>query len=169
MRRGGVLNTRLSAALAALGHDDILLVTDAGFPIIYDDRVIDMALLPNVPDLFTTLRAIRSEIWVERFAVIEEATTHNPTVWNGVREVFPDAIASTMPNEWFHGDGWRQAKCVVRTGAWLPWGNVALFSGIPVVEWFANTGAPVPEAWRERHELNSKLGWSGVGARIREE
>ncbi len=162
MRRGGVINTRLSAALAALGHDDILLVTDAGFPIVYDDRVIDLALVPNVPDLFTVLRAIRSEIWVERFAVIEDAKQHNPVVWKGVAEVFPDAIASTMPNAWFHGEGWRSAKFVVRTAAWLPWGNVALFSGIPVTEWFANTGAPVPETWRERYDLSERYGNLGV-------
>lgn len=162
MRRGGILNVRLQTAIAQMGHDDILLVTDAGFAHVYDERVIDLALVPGIPDLFTVLRAIRRELWVEAFALIEDATRHNPVVSEGVAAIFPDAKAETRPNAWFHGEGYRSAKWIVRTGAWLPWGNVALISGIPVVEWFANTGAAVPEAWVERHRLNREHGRDGI-------
>jgi len=162
MRRGGVLNTRLLRAISEMGHDDILLVTDAGFPMAYEDRVIDLALVPNVPDLFTVLRAIRQEMWVEAFAMIEQSKEHNPVAWNGVRDIFPDAKAGTRPNSWFHEEGYRAAKYIVRTGAWMPWGNVALISGIPVQEWFANTGAPLPADWKERHDLNVRLGRQGL-------
>jgi hypothetical protein len=44
----------------------------------------------------------------------------------------------------------------------MPWGNVALFSGIPVVEWFDATGAPVPEEWKERYEKNLEYGSEGL-------
>lgn len=163
MRRYGILNVRLAAAIAQMGHDDIMFVTDAGFPIPYpDDRVIDLAVVPGVPDLFTVLRGIRQEMWVERFALIEEAKKNNPNVTNGVKEIFPDAEATTMPNSWFHEDGYQEAKSIVRTGAWMPWGNVALFSGIPVVEWFDATGAPVPEEWKERYEKNLEHGSEGL-------
>jgi D-ribose pyranose/furanose isomerase RbsD len=163
MRRGGILNVKLMAAIAQMGHDDIMFVTDAGFPIRYpDDRVIDLAVFPNVPDLFIVLRGIRQEMWVEKFALIEEAQRHNPKVTNGVKEIFPDAEATTMPNSWFHEEGYQGAKFIVRTGAWMPWGNVALFSGIPVVEWFSATGAPVPEEWKERHNKNLKFGKKGI-------
>ena len=162
MRRNGILNVKLSRAISEMGHDDILLVTDAGYPMAYDDRVIDLALCPGVPDLVTVLRAIRQEMWVEEYHMIEDAKENNPTAWNGVAEVFPDAKASTRPNSWFHEDGYRGAKYIVRTGAWMPWGNVALVSGIPVQEWFSNTGASVPESWTERHELNVKFGKVGV-------
>jgi D-ribose pyranose/furanose isomerase RbsD len=163
MRRDGILNVRLAAAIAQMGHDDIIFVTDAGFPIRYpDDRVIDLAVIPNVPDLFTVLRGIRQEMWVEKFALIEEAKKNNPNVTNGVKDIFPDAEATTMPNSWFHEEGYQTAKFIVRTGAWMPWGNVALFSGIPVVEWFDATGAPVPEEWKDRYEKNLKLGNEGL-------
>lgn len=162
MRRNGILNVKLSRAISEMGHDDILLVTDAGYPMAYDDRVIDLALCPGVPDLVTVLRAIRQEMWVEEYHMIEDAKENNPNAWNGVADVFPDAKASTRPNSWFHEDGYRGAKYIVRTGAWMPWGNVALVSGIPVQEWFNNTGAPVPESWAERHELNVKFGKTGV-------
>ena len=162
MRRGGVLNVKLARAIAEMGHDDIMLVTDAGFQMAHDERVIDLALSPGIPDLLAVLRAIRSEMWVEAFFMIEDAKANNPHAWNGVAEVFPDADARTKPNEWFHGECYETAKFIVRTGAWMPWGNVALVSGIPVQEWFSNTGAPVPESWRERHELNVKFGQDGV-------
>lgn len=158
MRRGGILNVKLSSAISQMGHDDIMLVTDAGFQMEHGERVIDLALVPGLPDLFTVLKAIRREMWVEEFAMIAEAKENNPVAWNGVSAIFPDARAGTRPNEWFHGECYRSAKFIVRTGAWMPWGNVALFSGIPVAEWFANTGAPVPEAWKERHELNIRYG-----------
>jgi D-ribose pyranose/furanose isomerase RbsD len=163
MRRGRILNVKLTAAIAQMGHDDIMFVTDAGFPIRYpDDRVIDLAVVPNVPDLFTVLRGIRQEMWVEKFALIKEAERHNPKVTNGVKEIFPDAEATSMPNSWFHEEGYQGAKFIVRTGAWMPWGNVALFSGIPVVEWFGATGAPVPEEWEERHKKNLNFGKKGI-------
>jgi len=163
MRRGGILNVELASAIAMMGHDDIMLVTDAGFPINYpDDRVIDLAVVPNVPDLFTVLKGIRQEMWVEKFALIEETNKYGPNVKNGVAEIFPDAIATTMPNDWFHEEGYRKAKFFVRTGGWWPWGNVALFSGIPVIEWFGATGGPLPEDWQERYDLAKKHGQDGL-------
>ena len=163
MRRNGILNVDLAAAIAMMGHDDIMLVTDAGFPILYpDDRVIDLAVVPNVPDLFTVLKGIRQEMWVEKFALIEETAEYNPNVRDGVKKIFPDAIATTEPNEWFHGEGYEKAKFFVRTGGWWPWGNVALFSGIPVLEWFAATGGPLPDDWKERYELAEKYGQDGI-------
>ena len=162
MKRSGVLNVKLARAIAEMGHDDIMLVTDAGFQMAHDERVIDLALVPGVPDLLTVLGAIRGEMWVEAYAMIEDAKENNPNAWNAVAGVFPDAEARTRPNAWFHGECYDTAKYIVRTGAWMPWGNVALVSGIPVEEWFGNTGAPVPESWRERHALNVKHGRDGL-------
>lgn len=162
MRRGGVINVKLARAIAEMGHDDVMLVTDAGFQMAHDARVVDLALVPGVPDLLTVLRAIRGEMWVEAFVMIEEAKANNPNAWNGVSELFPDAEARTAPNAWFHGECYETAKYIVRTGAWMPWGNVALVSGIPVQEWFENTGAAVPDDWRDRHDRNVRFGRAGL-------
>ncbi len=160
MKRFGVLNHQLATAIAKMGHDDIMIVCDAGFPIVYDgsDKVIDLALVPGVPALETVLRAVRQELLVERFAVIEGSQTNNPQVVQTASEIFPDALEGTRPNAWFHEEGYHTAKYIVRTGAWMPWGNVALWSGIPVEEWFAATNAPVPTEWQELHEKNREHG-----------
>ncbi|GAA4289089.1 RbsD/FucU family protein [Georgenia daeguensis] len=160
MKRGRILNAKLSYAIATMGHDDLMLVTDAGLPFKHDERVIDLALSPDVPDLFSVLRAIRQEMWVEKLAFIKEGD--NPNVVNGVKDIFPDAEATFEPNDWFHHAVDQEAKWVVRTGAWTPWGNVALWSGIPAVEWFRSTGAPPPAEWDERLERARQYGHVGV-------
>lgn len=161
MKRSGIINARLSYAIATMGHDDLMIVTDAGLPFAHDQRTIDLALSPNVPDMVTVLTAIRQELWVEKYAFIKEG--HNPTIINSVSALFPDAERAFEPNDWFHHAVNHEAKWVVRTGAWTPWGNVALWSGIPVSEWMSSTGAPVPKEWDERLAKNQEFGWAGVG------
>lgn len=161
MKRSGIINAKLSYAIASLGHDDLIIVTDAGLPFKYDDRTIDLALSPNVPDMVTVLKAIRQELWVEKFGFIKEG--QNPNLVEAVSAIFPDAEKTFEPNDWFHHAVNHEAKWVIRTGAWTPWGNVALWSGIPVDEWMQTTGAPTPSEWNERLEKNKSHGWDGVG------
>ena len=161
MKRFGVINAKLSYAIATMGHDDLMIVTDAGLPFRHDERTIDLALAPNIPDMVTVLRAIRQELWVEKFAFIKEG--HNPNIVKAVSEIFPDAERTFEPNDWFHHAVNEEAKWVIRTGAWTPWGNVALWSGIPVAEWMASTGAPPPAEWEQRLAKNREFGWQGVG------
>lgn len=160
MKRGRIIHAKLSYAIATMGHDDLMIVTDAGMPFRRDERVIDLAVAPDVPDLFSVLKAIRQELWVERYAFIEEG--RNPNVVNGVSEIFPDAKQEFRPNEWFHEAVDHEAKWVVRTGAWTPWGNTALWSGIPFDEWTKTTGAEPPEEWSELLDLNRRFGQDGV-------
>ena len=164
MKRFGILNHRLASAVTKMGHDDIMIVCDAGFPVDHNeaDKVIDVSLVPGVPDLVTVLKALRQELWVERLAMKEAAPSGNPRIYQAVQDVFPDALSGTMPNEWFHEDGYAAAKYIVRTAAWLPYGDVALWSGIPVAEWFESTGVAVPEEWSDRLAKNRTEGHKGV-------
>jgi D-ribose pyranose/furanose isomerase RbsD len=164
MKRGGIINAKLSFAIATMGHDDLMIFTDAGLPFKHDERTIDLALSPNVPDMVTVLTAIRQELWVEKFAFIKEG--HNPNLVESVSKIFPDAERDFKPNDWFHQAVDHQAKWVIRTGAWTPWGNVALWSGIPVDEWMKSTGAEPPKEWDERLRLNREFGQEGVEHRI---
>lgn len=160
VKRGRILNTRLAHAVTAMRYGQFMLVTDAGMSFPDDHRVIDLALTPDVPDLFTVLRALRQELWVERYAFITEH--HNPRVVQGVAEIFPDAESTPMSSAWFHETAIHEAAWIVRTGAWMPWGDVALWSGLPVSEWFENTGAPPPAEWMDRLERNRLYGLDGV-------
>ena len=58
MNRGPILNSELSHAIARMGHGDLMIVCDAGFPITSTGWRIDLALVQDVPDLETVLTAV---------------------------------------------------------------------------------------------------------------
>jgi len=55
----------LAKAVASMGYQDILLVTNAGFPIPRDANRIDLAFYEGLPDVLDVLRVLRREVFVE--------------------------------------------------------------------------------------------------------
>ena len=43
-----------------------------------------------------------------------------------------------------------KVKFIVRTGAFDPWGNIVLYSGVDVPKWFTKPGTIVPEYYASR-------------------
>ena len=72
MRPGRILHPELAKALATCGHTDIILVTDAGFPIPKDANRIDLGYYAGQADLLDILRMLRKEIFVEEVAFAPE-------------------------------------------------------------------------------------------------
>ena len=66
MIRSGILNAELNHAIAAMGHGDLMIVCDAGFPIPSSAWRIDLAVVPDLPDLETVLLPISQTLIVER-------------------------------------------------------------------------------------------------------
>ena len=68
VNRSKLLNAQLSYAIASMGHGDLMIVCDAGFPIPSTAWRIDLAIVPDVPDLETVLQAIADNfitgVWV---------------------------------------------------------------------------------------------------------
>ena len=58
MKRTGILNADLNAALSRLGHGDIVLVGDCGMPAPAGVPVIDLALVHGVPRFEQVLDAL---------------------------------------------------------------------------------------------------------------
>ena len=78
MKRGAILNAELNHAIASMGHGDLMIVCDAGFPIPETVWRIDLALIPDVPDLETVLQAIASDLIAERVGYAAEMAENNP-------------------------------------------------------------------------------------------
>ncbi|MBL3699876.1 D-ribose pyranase [Leucobacter luti] len=144
MKRHGILNDRLSAALATLGHTDLILVVDAGFPIPRDAHRVDLAIAQDLPDLRTVLELIAREIIVEGVVRAEDVVTNNPRLDEWLTAEFTDAGFSTRTHADMLGELARQAKVIVRTGAFEPWGNVGLVCGVDVPKWFGGDGVIAP-------------------------
>jgi D-ribose pyranase len=150
VRRTGILNRELNAAIAALGHGDTLLVVDAGFPIPGDAHRVDLAVVPDLPDLRTVLVAIHRELIVERVVLAAEMAAHNGPLHGWLAEEFRDVELEGRPHAEMLTTVATSAKTVVRTGAFDPWGNIGLVSGVDVPAWFARDGIVMPDSYRER-------------------
>lgn len=49
-----------------------------------------------------------------------------------------------------------KAKVIVRTGAFDPWGNILLYSGVDAPVWFSKPGLNVPKEYQQRVEQMKK-------------
>jgi D-ribose pyranose/furanose isomerase RbsD len=61
-----------------MGHGDLLIVCDAGFPITSHIPRIDLAILPDLPDLETVLSAIAQDFIAEKVGYAAEMAENNP-------------------------------------------------------------------------------------------
>jgi simple sugar transport system permease protein/D-ribose pyranase len=154
MKRNGILNAELSGALATLGHTDILLVTDAGFPIPSDAHRIDLAIAEDLPRLETILELIAAEIVVEGVIFAEDVPTNNPRLDGFVRDLFSDAPVELKPHAEMLSEMAGKAKVIVRTGGFNPWGNIALVCGVDVPRWFDEPGSIAPDYYADRLNKN---------------
>jgi D-ribose pyranase len=150
MKRSGILNLGLNQALAAMGHGDLIIVCDAGFPIPDHITRIDLAIVADIPDLETVLTAISADFIAEKFGYANEMGQNNPLLKQKVDRIFAGAELVTFPHNEILTDLATKAKFIVRTGAFDPWGNILLYSGVDVRKWFTKAGTLVPDYYASR-------------------
>jgi D-ribose pyranase len=150
MKRNGILNLGLNQAIAAMGHGDFLIVCDAGFPIPSGVERVDLAVVPDIPDIATVLTAINSEFIAEKVAYATEMANNNPRLKEKVDRIFSGAEINTVPHADILGSLSHKAKFIVRTGSFDPWGNILLYSGVDVKRWFTKPGTIVPDYYQSR-------------------
>jgi D-ribose pyranase len=150
MKRNGILNAELSGALATLGHTDLIMVVDAGFPIPRTAHRVDLAVAQNLPDLRTVLGLISDELIVEGVVRAEDVTSNNPRLDEWLQQTFTDAEFTIRSHEEMLHDLAHQAKVIVRTGAFEPWGNIGLFCGVDVPRWFGGEGVIAPDYYASK-------------------
>ncbi|MEN6500366.1 MAG: D-ribose pyranase [Rectinema sp.] len=151
MKKGRILNQKLSEAIASMGHGDWIIITDAGFPIPNDARRIDLALEANVPTVHQVLAAILSDFVYERCVVTLEQKTNHPRLYADIESMIDRCPIETLPYSQFMLEFTVKPKFFVRTGAFEPWGNVALCSGVDAPRWFLKEkGINVPEYYIDR-------------------
>jgi len=132
VKKTPLLNVALSQAVAALGHGDIIVIGDAGMPVPPGTPCIDLAVTPGLPDFLGVLRAVLSEMQVERHVLAEETLQVAPPALAelerltasgvlGRRECLSHEALKTLC---------RQARVQVRTGECQPYTNIALMAGV---------------------------------------
>ncbi len=128
MKRTGILNAQLAAALARLRHTDTFVVSDSGLPVPPEIETIDLAVVYGVPSFEVVVRAILAEIVVEAAYVSEPIAEYNPDCLALLRELYPNVEAID------HDDLKNRvsaASFVVRTGEAKPFANAVFRAGVP--------------------------------------
>ena len=148
--RNSILNLCLNQAIAAMGHGDYLIVCDAGFPIPIRVTRIDLAVVPDLPDIATVLTAINNEFVAEKVAYAAEMAHNNPRLREKVDRIFAGTEITTVPQADILGTLVHNAKFIVRTGEFDPRGNILLYSGVDVKQWFSKAGTVVPDYYQAR-------------------
>lgn len=156
MKRGLILNNELSYAIASMGHGDFMIVCDAGFPIPADAWRIDLALAQDLPDLETVLSIINQDFVAEKVSYGEELSKYNPKLLETVRRIFSDSEHAPIPHSDIMERLCHEAKVIVRTGAFDPFGNILLYSGVDAPKWFTKPGLVIPENYQKRLKLLAK-------------
>jgi simple sugar transport system permease protein/D-ribose pyranase len=127
-----------------------LIVCDAGFPIPSEIPLIDLAILPDLPDLQTVLSAIAQDFIAEKVGYAAEMAENNPELKRKVDQIFAGADFITISHRQILSELSHQAKFIVRTGAFDPWGNILLYSGVDVPKWFTKPGTVAPEYYARK-------------------
>lgn len=160
MKKHGILNKELSAAIADMGHTDIMVIGDCGVPISDPAKRIDLALCEDVPTIAQVLDLIMDEMIFEKVVVAEEQAKYNPVHFHQVEALVKTRYATmtvdTMPHEDFFKEYLPKAKYIVRTGNMMPWGNVVLQAGIDAMKWFQKEGCITPGYYEERASYDNK-------------
>ena len=125
MKRQGVINQPLSNALAGLGHGDTFLLCDAGFPIPRDADRVDVSLSLGVPTMKQCLKAILSEVNVQKVVIASEMEEWNKEGREFLVGLFQKQELSEVPQEELVKLS-KNAKFIVRSGELGCYSNVLL-------------------------------------------
>lgn len=155
MRPNRILHPQLAEALATLGHTDILLVTDAGFPIPADANRIDLGFYEGLPDVLDVLRVMRKEMFAEEVHFAGDILEFNKPLYKSLQEIFTGsgAIFKLTTHEDLVNDIAHRAKVIVRSGSFNPWANIALVASTDPNAWFNGEGEVILPAYVERRRM----------------
>ncbi|MER7848148.1 D-ribose pyranase [Kitasatospora sp. NPDC096077] len=127
MKKGGILNRHLAAAIAELGHGDRVLVCDAGMPIPDGPRVVDLAFRAGIPSFEDVLAGLLDELVIEAAIAAQEVRAANPAADGLLAGSFTEL--AYVPHESLKELS-AGARLVVRTGEARPYANVLLRCGV---------------------------------------
>ncbi|MGO9413072.1 MAG: D-ribose pyranase [Spirochaetia bacterium] len=156
MKKGRILNKYLNDAIADMGHGDLIIVGDAGFPIPDPAKRIDLAIEKDKPGIVEILDLLMSDFIYEACIVAEEQKSFNPLLFQKVSKLADRCKVETIPHAELISTMPARAKYIVRTGAFEPWGNVILRSGVDAPVWFQKPGTVVPDYYADRTAYKEK-------------
>ncbi len=129
MKKTTLLNSHLSQVIASMGHTDMLVISDAGFPVPPGVQRIDLAVTAGLPSFLEVVRAVAAELEVERLTIATELQARATSLPADLQACFPHASMDAISHAEFKALS-AHARAVVRTGDCTPYANVILIGGV---------------------------------------
>jgi D-ribose pyranase len=129
MKEIGLINRSISKVVAEQGHQDLLMVVDAGFPIPLGIETIDISLSQNNPMVLDVLAELKKFYSVEKMILARQTKETNPTLFNKITTIWEDKTEIEVVDHTELKQISKTVKAVIRTGDFTAYGNVILVSG----------------------------------------
>ena len=130
MRRSGLLHAELNRVIAAMGHNDMLVIADVGLPVPPGVPCIDLALSRGVPSFAQVFEAIWGELAVEGVTFAEEIHGRNDAMVMLGKRLTSEGMAVSEISHALFKQQCAHACVIVRTGEHSPYANVILHAGV---------------------------------------
>lgn len=145
MKTNGILHNDLARLVARLGHGDMLVITDRGFPFPRHEKTecIDVSVGRNLPKFVDVVKVVLEELEIEKVIIADETKDISPHVYKELKDVIflkknkgNDIVEENIPHLEFKDlvlNGSLQGKEVkgfVKTGEFTPYANIILISGV---------------------------------------
>ena len=101
MKKTPLLNAQLSYTIATLGHNDMLVIADAGLPIPPEVERIDLALTHGIPGFVETLKVVLSEMQVDHIILAEETGKVSPQIAQSIQDALAGVPVQKVSHEEF--------------------------------------------------------------------
>ena len=129
MKKTGIINSEVSAVVANMGHMDWLSIGDAGMPVPFGTKKIDLAVDKELPSFMDVLNNVLKEMKVQKIYLAEEIKDQNPEQLENIKKALPDVEVAFMPHSELK-NSLAKTHAFIRTGEMTPYSNIILESGV---------------------------------------
>ena len=145
MKKSGIFNPEISKLIARMGHGDMLVIADRGFPLPLNPQVtvIDVSVTANLPRVVDVVKAVLEELEIEEVILAEETKKISPHIHEQFMEIIskirnkgnPIKVTVIPHSEFKHmvlrgAEEGKEMKGMIRTGELTPFANIILVSGV---------------------------------------
>ncbi len=124
-----LLNPELAYIVRNLGHTDMLVISDMGFPMPDLQYNLDLTVKPGVPTVPDVLDAISTDFSWDRIIIAAEAHRAVPDRVAELQSSYPGSALEDVESHVAFKHMAARCKAGVRTGDPTPFGNVILVCG----------------------------------------
>lgn len=129
MKKGKLLNSKITEIISKMGHTDEIVIADAGLPIPDGVCRIDLSVVKGLPSFLDVLEALLESYECESYILASEISEYNSETEQQIKDMLKDAKSIYLTHEEFK-ERCKKAKAVIRTGECTPYANIILQSGV---------------------------------------